>query len=94
MLGGYGSAKDADTEVKTLATSLKGACETKCGKTFSKFDAVKYTSQVVAGMNYKIKVDVGDGKYVHIKVYQPLPHTNEPPKLDEVEEGKSLEDAF
>ena len=51
-------------------------------------------SQVVAGMNYWFKIDVGNGEYIFVKVYQPLPHTGEPPEISEIEEGKSDADEF
>jgi len=43
-------------------------------------------------MNYFVKVDVGDGEFIHLKIYQPLPYTNLPPELQEVEEGKTATD--
>jgi hypothetical protein len=35
----------------------------------------------VAGVNYKVKVHVGDNKFVHMTVHKPLPHKNEGPKV-------------
>lgn len=46
----------------------------------------------MAGINYLVKIKVGDGDYLHVKVYKPLPHTGEHPKLTSVTEGKSLDD--
>ena len=91
-LGGFGDAKDADDKVKALALEMKPKAEAALGATFATFDAVKYTTQVVAGTNYKIKVNVGDGKYVHIKVYVPLPCKNAPNELLTQEAGKTLAD--
>ena len=71
---------------------MKPKAETALGATFATFDAVKYTTQVVAGTNYKIKVNVGDGKFVHIKVYVPLPCKNAPNELLSQEAGKTLAD--
>ncbi len=94
MLGGFGNAKDADDNVKALAKGMKGAAEKALGETYGEFEAVKYTTQVVNGTNYKIKVKVGDEKYVHIKVHVPLPAKNAPNELLEQEKGKTLEDAL
>ena len=91
-LGGFGDAKDADDKVKALALEMKPKAEAALGATFATFDAVKYTTQVVAGTNYNIKVNVGDGKYVHIKVYVPLPCKNAPNELLTQEAGKTLAD--
>ncbi len=92
MLGGFGNALDADDNVKALATGMKGAAEKALGETYGVFEAVKYTKQVVNGTNYKIKVKVGDGKYVHLKVHVPLPAKNAPNELLEQEKGKTLND--
>ena len=92
MCGGFGDARDADDKVKALALEMKPKVEAALGATYATFDAVKYTTQVVAGTNYKIKVNVGDGKYVHIKVYVPLPCKNAPNELLEKEAGKTLAD--
>jgi len=94
MLGGPGAVKDADDKVKALAKEMKAAAEKALGETYGEFEAVKFTTQVVAGTNYKIKVKVGDGKFVHIKVYVPLPCKNAPNELLESEKGKTLEDAL
>ena len=92
MLGGPGAVRDADDDVKAIAKGMKEQAEKALGEKFGEFEAVKFTTQVVAGTNYKIKVKVGDGKFVHIKVYVPLPCKNAPNKLLESEKGKSLAD--
>eukprot|EP00401_Gymnodinium_catenatum_P083338 CAMPEP_0117598002 /NCGR_PEP_ID=MMETSP0784-20121206/75167_1 /TAXON_ID=39447 /ORGANISM="" /LENGTH=95 /DNA_ID=CAMNT_0005400429 /DNA_START=110 /DNA_END=397 /DNA_ORIENTATION=+ len=94
ICGGPSEVKDIDAEVKELAVSLKGAVETKLGKTFSKYEPLKYTSQVVAGTNYKVKVACDGDEHVHVKIFQPLPHTGESPSVSECEGSKSLGDAL
>lgn len=61
---------------------------------FSEFTAVSFTSQVVAGTNYFVKVKVGDGKYCHLRVHQPLPHTGQPPAIHSVQMDKAEGDAI
>ena len=90
--GGFTDDRDADDKVKGIALGVKADVEKALGATYAKFDAVKFATQVVAGVNYKIKVDVGDGKYVHVKVHVPLPNKNEPNKLLTQEAGKTLAD--
>ena len=92
MCGGFGNARDADDKVKALAKEVKPEVEKALGATYSQFEAVKFTTQVVAGTNYKIKVKVGDEQYVHIKVFVPLPCKNAPNQLLEQEAGKTLAD--
>ena len=38
------------------------------GQQFAQFEPVEVSTQVVAGTNFKIKVHVGDERYVHVKV--------------------------
>ena len=94
MVGGFGSARPADDKVKAIALEMKPKVEQALGATYTVFEAVSYTTQVVAGTNYKIKVKVGDGKYVHIKVHEPLPHKNAPKELMSQEANKTLGDAL
>lgn len=92
MVGGFGEAVGITAEVKEIVTAKKAECEGKTGKTFETFDPVSFVKQVVAGMNYKVKVKVGETDCIHVLVYCPLPHTGEGPKLVSVEEGKKVED--
>ena len=48
-------------------------------RSFEVFEPVTYTSQVVAGKNYAIKIKVAEGKFVTAKIHTPLPHTQNPP---------------
>lgn len=54
---------------------------------------VSYKSQVVAGTNYFAKVDIGDGKFVHLRVFKPLPHTGAGPELVKFLLDKSADEA-
>ena len=92
MCGGFGNARPADEKVKAIALEMKPKVEQALGATYTEFEAVQFTTQVVAGTNYKIKVKVGDGKYVHIKVHVPLPNANKPKELMTQEADKTLQD--
>ena len=92
MLGGPGAAQQADDDIKKIAKDMKEAAEKALGETYTEFEAVTFTRQVVNGTNYKIKVKVGEEKYVHIKVHVPLPHTNSPNELLEQAKDKTLAD--
>ncbi len=92
MLGGFGKAEDADDTVKALAKEMKGKAEKALGETYGVFEAVKFTKQVVNGTNYLIKVKVGDGKYVHIKVFVPLACNSTTNELLSQEADKTLGD--
>ena len=92
MFGGPGAMQDADNEIKEIAKGMKEHAEKALGETYTEFEAVKYTKQIVNGTNYNIKVKVGGGKYIHIKVHVPLANVNKPNELLEQEKGKTLAD--
>ncbi|NXG01134.1 CYTX protein, partial [Sakesphorus luctuosus] len=56
------------------------------------FTAVVYRTQVVAGINYFIKVEVSKTDYVHLKVFKSLPHENQDPSLVSFQTGKTKDD--
>ena len=58
--------KDATPEIQEIADKLKSQVESRLNRTFSTFKAVKFTQQVIAEMQYLIKIKVGDNEYVHI----------------------------
>jgi cystatin-A/B len=92
MFGGPGAAEDADEEIKKIAKGMKENAEKALGETYTEFEAVKFTRQIVNGTNYNIKVKVGGEKYIHIKVHVPLPNKNEANKLLEQHKDKTLAD--
>ena len=87
MVGGPAEERDATDEVKKIANDLKKKVEEKRNTTFSTFEAVKYTTQVVAGVMYRIKVKVGDDQYLHLRVLKNLPNKGGNFLLRAVEEG-------
>jgi hypothetical protein len=48
----------------------------------------------VAGVNYKVKIDVGGGAFVHAKIFKPLPHTGGAPAVSEASGGHHAGDAL
>ena len=92
MCGGFTNARPADDKVKAIALEMKPKVEQALGETYSEFEAVSFMTQVVAGTNYKIKVKVGNGKYVHIKVFVPLPCNSTEKQLMSQEANKTLAD--
>ena len=87
MVGGPTEEKDADEDVKKLAEGLKKQVEENRNTTFTTFEAVKFTTQVVNGVMYKIKVKVGDDQYIHLRALKNLPHKGGNVVLRTVEEG-------
>ena len=87
IVGGPTEEKDADEDVKKLAEELKKQVEENRNTTFTTFEAVKFTTQVVNGVMYKIKVKVGDDQYIHLRALKNLPHKGGNVVLRTVEEG-------
>ncbi|KAI8999285.1 cystatin [Gaertneriomyces semiglobifer] len=71
-LGGLGLTADATAEVQDIAERVRPDLEKRVGRTFPKYHAVKYATQVVAGLNFFIAVDVGEPKHFHLRVYRNL----------------------
>uniref|UniRef100_A0A8D0HTV3 Uncharacterized protein n=1 Tax=Sus scrofa TaxID=9823 RepID=A0A8D0HTV3_PIG len=71
---------------------VKSQLEEKENKTFPVFKAVEFKSQVVAGRNLFIKVQVDDDDFVHLRVFESLPHENKPLTLSSYQTNKSRHD--
>ena len=81
MCGGFKAESPATAEIQSLVDSFKDQIQNSLGGQFSIFIAKTYTTQVVAGTNYKVKIEVDDSKVVEVKIYEPLPHTGNPKQL-------------
>ena len=73
MCGGHSNAKEITPEVTEMVNSVRGQIETQLNSTFEVFEPVSYTTQVVAGTNFTVKIRVGDGVFVSVKIFRPLP---------------------
>ncbi|XP_057162826.1 cystatin-A isoform X1 [Ursus arctos] len=71
---------------------VKPQLEEKTNETYQEFEAVEYKTQVVAGINYYIKVRVGDNSYIHLKVFKGLPQQNPTLTLTGYQTDKSKDD--
>ncbi|KAL0484130.1 cystatin-A [Acrasis kona] len=89
LVGGTTEAKPANKKVQVIADSVKGEVEALTNDVYDVYEAVSYATQVVAGVNYFIKVKVGKDEAVHLKVYQGFTGGN---TLSSVEVDKSLDD--
>ncbi|XP_078474381.1 cystatin-B-like [Lampetra fluviatilis] len=92
LCGGTQKVQTATADIQKIADEMKSHAEEKTGKKFSTFEAKTFTTQVVAGTNYFIKVHVGNEEYIHLRVHEPLPHTNAKRSLHSVEHPKKLSD--
>ncbi|XP_066529654.1 cystatin-A-like [Hoplias malabaricus] len=72
LAGGWSQWKNADPKVNEICKLLQAEVQSKLGQNFSQFKALTYQNQIVAGVNYRIKVYGGVNKLVFMKVYQGL----------------------
>lgn len=80
-MGGFGAKREMTESVKEITVGLKEEIFEAWGERTSVFEPVSYTSQVVAGTNYIVAIDVGKEDLVEVKIHRPLPHTGQPPRL-------------
>ena len=73
VVGGPSEEKEANDEVKKMTEELKASVEEKKNTKYTTFEAAKFTTQVVNGVMYRIKVKVGQDEYIHIKALKNLP---------------------
>ena len=93
VIGGPTEEREATEEVKKLVEDLKSAVEEKSNKKYNIFEAVKFTTQVVNGVMYRIKVKVGENEYIHLKALKDLPAKGGKVVLRNVADGEfKLED--
>ncbi|XP_026716930.1 cystatin-A-like [Athene cunicularia] len=92
MTGGLSDTKPATPEVQHIVNQVKPQFESRVNGTCDIFQAIVYRTQVVAGINYFIKVQVSNTDYVHLRVFQSLPHENQGPSLVSFETGKTRDD--
>ncbi|XP_023122075.2 cystatin-B-like [Amphiprion ocellaris] len=92
VCGGYSKTKDATEEIQKICDEVKSLVEKKTNEIYEEFIAVKYRDQVVAGMNYLIKVHVGGSSYLHITVWKKLECDGGMIQLTGVEKGHTKDD--
>lgn len=91
MVGGFSQDREPDDEVRNLAQEIKPHAEQHVNRTFNNWEVVKFRSQVVAGTNFNLKISVGDGEYVHVRVFRSLPYAGSTLEVKDVRAGQSLE---
>lgn len=90
MAGGY-TQQEISGESQEVARFAKPIAEEKAGKTFTVFEPVQHSTQVVAGINHKLKIKVGDDEYIHVVVYE---HFSGQRTVQSVATGKTLQDTL
>jgi Cystatin domain len=91
MVGGFGNEQDANQEIQDLINQVRPSVALQVPE-LGLYQAVKFSTQVVAGKNYLVKVLINPDQFIHIKVNVPLPYTNLPPSLLSLQSNKSRDD--
>ena len=60
--------KPADDEIQALVDNVKEAVVTKLGFQPPEMRATHFVTQ--AGTNYFVRVHIGDGKHIHLRIYK------------------------
>lgn len=82
--GGFSAETPVDEGVRALVMKLKPNIEAKMNATYTVFEPTVFSCQVVAGTNYCVKINVGDGKTITAKIFEPLPCEGTEPELTSV----------
>ncbi|CAM2097295.1 cystatin-B-like isoform X2 [Lepidochelys kempii] len=90
--GGLTGVRPATPETQQILDEVKLQVEEKEGKKFEVFTAVEFKTQLVAGINYFIKVHVGNEEFLHLRVFKSLPHENKPLSLSSYQSSKTKHD--
>ncbi|XP_057306457.1 cystatin-A-like [Hydractinia symbiolongicarpus] len=90
--GGIGKAQPATPEVQNIVDNVKSDVQSKTNQVLDEFTAVSYATQLVAGTNFFIKVRIGLGRFIHIRVYRTLPHAGETLEFSSMQENKNEDD--
>ncbi|XDA71551.1 hypothetical protein R6Z07F_001903 [Ovis aries] len=92
MCGAPSATQPATAETQAIADKVKSQLEEKENKKFPVFKALEFKSQLVAGKNYFIKVQVDEDDFMHIRVFESLPHENKPVALTSYQTNKGRHD--
>ncbi|XP_006162422.1 cystatin-A [Tupaia chinensis] len=92
MPGGLSEVKPATPEIQEMINKVKSQIEEETNEKFEEFEAEEYKTQVVAGINYFVKIKVGGSRYIHAKIFKGLPGQNEELVLCGVQTNKAKDD--
>eukprot|EP00117_Sycon_ciliatum_P014243 scpid52885/ scgid14585/ Cystatin-A; Stefin-A len=96
MCGGWSQPpRKADAEVQKICDEVKKAVEDRINSPeLTMFTALDYITQVVAGVNYRIRVQINNVCVIRIQVFQAplLSGKQAPPELTDVANDGPLND--
>uniref|UniRef100_G3MQY1 Cystatin domain-containing protein n=1 Tax=Amblyomma maculatum TaxID=34609 RepID=G3MQY1_AMBMU len=64
--------KQPNATVQEICEKIRPEVENKLGQSLEDFKPVNYRTQVVNGVNYFIKVQVGADQYIHVRAHKSI----------------------
>ncbi|XP_029002845.1 cystatin-A-like [Betta splendens] len=92
IAGGFSDLQPATERIQNYCNEVKKQVEAKTNQKYVEFKAVTYRSQIVAGMNYIIEIQVNECHYIHVKLHQELPCNGGKIVLINVQENHKKDD--
>jgi cystatin-A/B len=92
ICGGWKEESGLSEDEFAMVCSLQDQVVAQLGSAVTHFTPLAVRKQVVAGTNFWVKIQVGEGNFIHVKIFRPLPHTGQPPQVQEVQSGKTHAD--
>lgn len=72
VVGGTGAEKDADDDIQELIKQVHPEVVLQLDAEPPQFTAIRYKSQLVAGVNFFVKVKLDEGRFAHLRIYRNL----------------------
>jgi cystatin-A/B len=69
---GMHNEQAAGADVQAIIDAVKADVEGKLGRALAVYEAKTAATQVVAGTNFFVRVHVGEGQYIHVRVWRKL----------------------
>ena len=92
LLDGYNEVNECNEDVKIHTSKIKEVIENSLGETFEIFEPIFFTCQVDFGYHYKVKIHVGDQRFIHVRFFAPFPSSSLGYIIFECKSGKTLFD--
>ncbi|XP_073459967.1 leukocyte cysteine proteinase inhibitor 1-like [Aquarana catesbeiana] len=92
LVGGISKPREPTEEDQAILDKVKEQYEKQPGMNPGEFKAILVSTQVVAGTNYFFKVDTGEDTYIQVRVFVPLPGSDEGSTLVSFQADKTKED--
>ncbi|XP_053397947.1 leukocyte cysteine proteinase inhibitor 1-like [Mercenaria mercenaria] len=92
--GAWTGEENATPEVQEICDKVKDQVGKMTGvDSFEMYNALKYRSQIVAGTNYCVKIQINSaGDCDHVKIFQALPSSGGKLQVEDVQTKKTIPD--